>query len=254
MNIVKVAPKPEEMIVKVKEGRKNIDEAFISLINGLAQTQSAVMALSGWQESFLEEFLPLINTDFTFRKNAETYKRYGQVSSLQEAVEKLPVSRGSKNEITQKINQKVQDWAAANKDIAYLSARMRSILVKNLMAKFQCESLDRMPCCIVPEVLEWLDSYRFPDLLNFGPLSAVLAYTRAARGMSMADAAAQLGVKKSTYAGWEGAGRVPHERNQPAIARFTGRDDVAELVKMQRLHLMGRPAIVQEKKVRQDAQ
>lgn len=245
MNIVKSVTEPEKMIAKAKEGRKNIENTLVALTNALLQTQSAFSVLSDWQESFLENLLPLAKTDFVFRKNMEAYKKYGQVSSIQEAVEKLPVARNYKKEISEKIDQKVRDWALANKEVAYLSARMRTILVKNLMKRFQCETLDRIPCALVPEVLEWLSSYRFPDLLGFGPLAAVLAHTRAVRRIGMAEAARRCGVRKSTYARWEGSGQVPHERYWPAISKFTGREDIANLVEMQEMHSKGRPVTLQ---------
>lgn len=218
---------PEKVAVKIKQGGSIIADA-------LEQARNAVLMLTEWQGEFLSGLVPVIKAGETFQRNLNLYQKYGQVSSIQEALEKLPLSREARNEIARIIDKKIKDWTAANEEISFLVAKFRVKLVKDLLARFACKSLDRIPCCIAPEVVEWLESYRIPDLLSFGPLAALLAYTRAVKRISASTAAQLCGVKESTYKAWEAGCAVPHRRSWSALADFTGRSDIGDIIEMQR--------------------
>lgn len=237
---VKIPPKPEEIMARIREGKEAARVAFNSLQVFMGEAGNAVLNFMEWQEKFTEDYEPLLNAERAFRNNLESYKKYGLVSSIQEMLDVYPISRKEKFQVTRMIDEKVRDWAAANRHIANLSVRMRTILVKNLMTKFHLETLDRIPCGIMPEMLEWLESYRFPELLGFGPLAAALARARSGKKISMDRAAVLCGVHKSTYARWEG-GKMPQKKSWPAIAKFIGMDDITGLLKMQKKFLEGYP-------------
>ncbi|MGB9791750.1 MAG: helix-turn-helix domain-containing protein [Thermacetogeniaceae bacterium] len=228
-----LAEPPAKIAAKVRDGGSVIADV-------LEQAKNAALVLATWQGELIEQLAPYIEAGEVFAKKQELFRKYGGVSDLVELIDTYPVSDGGKEEVYGKINEKMSEWLESNPGASPLAPRFRFMLINALLREFNCPSLDRIPCHLVPEVLDWIDSYQMTGPMSFGPLPAVLMSARAEKNISISRAAEACGTNLSTYRSWESGRRIPRREKWPALKSFTGRSDIEEVVLMQRDFLRNR--------------